>query len=167
VSQIKVIQESSTTNLFNPFQTRFRFNKTFPFLGAVSRINVIKMAKSICEKIQSADWKSEKHVPVIEAPDTVKADEMVKVVVQVGKEIAHPNTVEHHIRWIHVYFTPDEGKFTYDLGRFTFESHGEGPVSTHSAAAFHFKTNKSGTLNAVSYCNIHGLWESSKAVKVE
>ena len=128
---------------------------------------MIEMAKSICEKIQSADWKSEKHVPVIDAPETVKADEMVKVVVQVGKEIAHPNTVEHHIRWIHVYFTPDDGKFTYDLGKFTFESHGEGPVSTHSAAAFHFKTNKSGTLNAVSYCNIHGLWESSKAVKVE
>lgn len=124
------------------------------------------MANKIGDKVQSADWKSEKHVPSIDAPDTVKADEMVKVVVKVGKEIPHPNTVEHHIRWIQVYFTPDEGKFTYDLGRYSFNSHGEGPVSTDSAAAFHFKTNKSGTLNAVSYCNIHGLWESSKAVKV-
>ncbi len=124
------------------------------------------MAKTIGEKVQSADWKSEKHVPVIEAPDKVKADEMVKVVVTVGKEIPHPNTVEHHIRWIQVYFTPDEGKFTYDLGRFSFNSHGEGPASTDSTASFNFKTNKPGTLNAVSYCNIHGLWESSKAVKV-
>ncbi len=28
---------------------------------------------------QSADWKSEKHVPVIECPDSVKADEMLEV----------------------------------------------------------------------------------------
>jgi superoxide reductase len=128
---------------------------------------VIIMAKTIGEKVQSADWKSEKHVPSIDAPDSVKADEMVKVVVKVGKEIPHPNTVEHHIRWIQVYFTPEDSKFAYDLGRFSFNSHGEGPVSADSAAAFHFKTNKSGTLNAVSYCNIHGLWESSKTVKVE
>ncbi|MHA2066938.1 MAG: class II SORL domain-containing protein [Candidatus Thorarchaeota archaeon] len=124
------------------------------------------MTEKIGDKVQSADWKNEKHVPSIEAPDTVKEDEIVKIKVQVGKEIPHPNTVEHHIRWIQVYYTPDEGNFTYDLGRFNFNSHGEGPVSTDSKAAFHFKTNKSGTINAVSYCNIHGLWESSKAVKV-
>lgn len=125
------------------------------------------MAQKIGDKVQSADWKNEKHVPSIDAPDSVKADSMVKVVVKVGKEIPHPNTVEHHISWIQVYFTPEESNFTYDVGRFNFNSHGDGPVSTDSAAKFHFMTNKSGTLNAVSYCNIHGLWESSKAVKVE
>jgi len=128
---------------------------------------LIEMAKSISEKIQSADWKSEKHVPVIDAPEKVKAGEWTNVTVQIGKEIPHPNTVEHHIRWIQVFYTPDEGKFTYELGKFTFDSHGEGPVSTHSMAEFMFKTDKPGTLNAVSYCNIHGLWEGSKAVKVE
>ena len=29
-----------------------------------------------------------------------KADEMFAVKVSLGKEIAHPNTTEHHIRWI-------------------------------------------------------------------
>ena len=29
------------------------------------------------------------------------------------------------------------------------------------------KLAKSGTLQAVSYCNIHGVWQSSKAIKVE
>ena len=28
------------------------------------------------------------------------------------------------------------------------------------------KTAKSGTLLAMSYCNIHGLWQSSKAIAV-
>ena len=35
------------------------------------------MAETIGEKIQSADWKSEKHVPVIEFPGKVKAGEWV------------------------------------------------------------------------------------------
>ena len=53
---------------------------------------------------QAADWKKEKHVPVIEAPDAVKKGDVVRVTVSVGKEIPHPNTTPHHIRWIEVYF---------------------------------------------------------------
>lgn len=124
------------------------------------------MASTIGEKVQSADWKNEKHVPAITAPDEVKAGEWVKLIVKVGKEIAHPNTVEHHIRWIQIYYTPEGGKFAWDLGRTSFNSHGEGPVTTGSAAAFHFTATESGTINAVSFCNIHGLWESSKKLTV-
>ena len=46
----------------------------------------------IGEKIQEADWKKEKHVPVIECPDSVKANETFEVKVAIGKDIAHPNT---------------------------------------------------------------------------
>lgn len=125
----------------------------------------------ICEKIQEADWKKEKHVPVIECADKVKAGEWAPVKVTLGKEIAHPNTTEHHIRWIKAFFSADGEKFTYDLGRFEFNAHGEsaegpnkGPVYTHHEATFSLKTSKAGTLHAVAYCNIHGLWESSKRV---
>jgi desulfoferrodoxin (superoxide reductase-like protein) len=52
------------------------------------------------ELFQSADWKAEKHVPVIECGDEVKADELFEVKVTLGKEVIHPNTTEHHIRWI-------------------------------------------------------------------
>lgn len=124
------------------------------------------MASKIGDKVQSADWKSEKHVPAITGPDSVKAGEWIKLNVRVGKEIAHPNTVEHHIRWIQVYYTPDGGKFTFDLGRATFNSHGEGPITTGSNADFHFTASASGTINAVSHCNVHGLWESSKKLTV-
>lgn len=37
------------------------------------------------ERIQKADWKKEKHVPVIEAPEEVKADEMFEIKVSLGK----------------------------------------------------------------------------------
>ena len=39
----------------------------------------------ISERIQEADWQKEKHVPVIECPDKVKADDFTKVTVSLGK----------------------------------------------------------------------------------
>lgn len=126
------------------------------------------------ELFQEADWKAEKHVPVIEAAGKVKKQEMVAVTVTVGKEIPHPNTAEHHIRWIEVYFHPKGEKFPYQIGRFEFNAHGEsaqGPnissVYTQPAVICNFKTEKSGTIFASSYCNIHGLWENSQELSVE
>ena len=127
----------------------------------------------ICDKIQEADWQKEKHVPVIECPDKVKAGEWVQVKASLGKAIAHPNTTEHHIRWIKVFFSPDGDKFTYEIGRFEFNAHGEsaaganqGPVHTNHEVAFSFKTSKPGTLHALAYCNIHGVWESGKRIEL-
>ena len=128
----------------------------------------------IADVIQSADWKMEKHAPVIEAPDQVKVGESFTVDLCVGKEIAHPNTTEHNIRWIKLYFKADGGKFVYEIGSFEFNVHGEsvdgankGPVYTDPVAKAVIKLNSSGTLLATSYCNIHGLWESSHAITVE
>jgi superoxide reductase len=121
------------------------------------------------DAIQTADWKSEKHVPAIEAPEAVAAGEAFNVTVSVGKEIAHPNTVEHHIRWIDVYFKPEGDKFVYQVGHFDFNAHGEsakGGAYTIPSATFAMKVDSAGTLIAVSLCNIHGLWESSAAVRL-
>ncbi|AGK61216.1 desulfoferrodoxin ferrous iron-binding domain protein [Archaeoglobus sulfaticallidus PM70-1] len=116
------------------------------------------------ELFQTADWKSEKHVPVIEIE---KSDDLVDVKVVVGKEIPHPNTTEHHIKWIELLFLPDGAKFPVHIGRTEFNTHGEstqGPntstVYTEPTAVFRFKTEKPGKLIAVSFCNIHGLWKS-------
>jgi superoxide reductase len=124
-------------------------------------------------KIQHADWKKEKHVPVIDCPDTVAADEMFTVTLTLGKEIAHPNTTEHHIDWIALYFLPEGDKFAHDVATFGFNAHGasvqgpnEGPVYAHHQGTLQMKINKPGTLNAVAYCNIHGLWESSKQIQL-
>jgi len=126
----------------------------------------------IGEQYQSADWKAEKHVPVIDGPDTVKADDIFTVTLSVGKEIAHPNTTEHHISWVQLFFKPEGGKFTHQVGTFEFSAHGEsaeganaGPVYTHHSVTASLKIKKSGTLFAASLCNIHGLWESSKEIK--
>jgi superoxide reductase len=69
--------------------------------------------------IQKGDWKKEKHMPVIDAPAQVKAGELFEVKVSLGKEIAHPNTTEHHISWISLYFLPEGEKFTHQVGHVT------------------------------------------------
>lgn len=124
--------------------------------------------------LQSADWKKEKHVPVIELPDTIEKGKFTKITVSVGKEIAHPNTTAHHIRWISIFFLPDGEKFPYQLGKFEFDSHGESAlgvdtstVYTHPETICVVKTDKPGTILASSYCNIHGLWQNSKKVEVK
>ncbi len=125
------------------------------------------------ERIQEADWKTEKHVPVIAGPDEVKAGEFFEISVAVGKEIAHPNTTEHHIRWITLFFHPEGEKFSFQVGHYEFTGHGEsaqgpntGPVYTHPGITTSFKINKPGTLYALALCNIHGLWQSAKEITV-
>lgn len=128
----------------------------------------------IGEFVQSGDWKGEKHVPVIEAPEKVSSGELFNVVLSVGKEIPHPNTTEHHICWIKLYFKPEGDKFVYEVGEVRFDGHGasvkganEGPVFTEPHGVVRMKLASSGTLVATSSCNIHGLWESSQAITVE
>ena len=123
---------------------------------------------------QSSDWKTEKHVPVIECPDAVGSEELFQVKVSLGKEIAHPNTTEHHIRWIQVFFKPDGEKVPYQVGNFEFTAHGEstkganqGPVYTNHTVTTELKINSPGVLYAMAYCNIHGLWENSKTLQIK
>ncbi|MCF7936423.1 MAG: class II SORL domain-containing protein [Synergistales bacterium] len=128
---------------------------------------------AFADVFKSGDWKGEKHVPVIEAPETVKAGEPASVTVSIGKGVAHPNTTEHHIRWIRLYFKPAGANVVYDVATFEFNAHGEstkganeGPACTDPAGVATVKLQESGTLMAASYCNIHGLWENEKEITV-
>ncbi|MFA4889607.1 MAG: class II SORL domain-containing protein [Candidatus Omnitrophota bacterium] len=126
------------------------------------------------DMLQSADWKLEKHMPVIEAQDLARKAEAINISVSVGKEIPHPNTTEHHIAWIAAYFLPKGEKFTYLLARSELSCHGAstlGPntstIYTQPSVTLNFKSEKSGTIIAISQCNIHGLWEASREITVE
>jgi superoxide reductase len=131
------------------------------------------MAK-IGELYQTADWKTEKHVPVIEIlSGSVKADELFSVKLSLGKEVAHPNTTEHHIKWIKLYFKGEGDKFPYEVGNYEFSAHGasaeganQGPVYTNHSVTTELKVKKSGMLYATAFCNIHGLWENTMEIKI-
>ena len=73
-----------------------------------------------------------------------------------------------------VVYQPEGEKDLYQVGNYEFTAHGEstqgpntGPVYTNHEVKTTVKVTKSGTLFAVSLCNIHGLWEYSKEVKVK
>jgi len=123
---------------------------------------------------QNADWKKEKHVPVIESPASVEKGKFFQVKLSVGKEIAHPNTTEHHIRWIELYFLADGEKFPYQIGNFEFTAHGEsgqgpnlGTIYTQPEVTVTFKTDKAGMLIVSSFCNIHGLWQNFQKLEIK
>ncbi len=122
---------------------------------------------SISGLIQSGDWKNEKHVPAIIAPEKISAGEVAKIRVHVGEDIAHPNTLEHYIKWIKLYFVPEGGKFAIELGNYEFSAHGESDVFAEPSVEVSVKLPKSGKLYSMSYCNIHGLWEDELEVTVE
>ena len=86
---------------------------------------------------QTADWKTEKHVPVIEeAPEGV--------VVKVGS-VPHPMEPEHYIEWIEL--VEENGRVHRK-----FLNPGDKPEAV-------FPVKYSEDLKAREYCNVHGLWK--------
>ncbi|MDW7738457.1 MAG: class II SORL domain-containing protein [Bacillota bacterium] len=127
----------------------------------------------IGDHVQSADWKAEKHVPVIELKGKAKKGEAFDVTLSVGAEIPHPHTTEHHIRYIKLFFKPDGEKFIIQLGTYLFEAHAESVEGANAGSAkcepkvtTSITLEKSGELLALSYCNIHGLWDNSQKVEL-
>ncbi len=104
--------------------------------------------------------KAETHTPKIEAPDTVKAGEPFKVRITVGP---HPNTAEHSIRWIEVYFAEEGRAFNpVYIARIDLA-----PGYAEPDVTLTLKLEKSGTLYVLEHCNLHGIWEARKEIKVE
>ena len=104
----------------------------------------------------------EKHIPIIDAPSKVKAGEPFMVTVQVGKIVAHPNTVEHHIKWIQLYALDEDTRYAVQLGSFEFF-----PTYTEPKVTVPVMLKKNATLYALEHCNIHGLWDYSVEIKVD
>ncbi|RLG81226.1 MAG: desulfoferrodoxin [Thermoprotei archaeon] len=104
--------------------------------------------------------KVESHTPKIDAPGKVKAGEKVRFQVTVS---SHPNTVEHSIQWIETYFE-EEGRSFNPVLLARFEAT---PSYTEPIIEITVKLNKSGTMHALEYCNLHGLWENSRKIVVE
>ena len=130
------------------------------------------MNETLASTVKTADWKAEKHVPVITAPATAKADEWIDVDVSVGKEIPHPNTPAHHISWIALHFVPDGANTSIELARVELSAHADsasdvpGPALTAPSAHLRIRLARSGTLHATAYCNLHGLWTSATPVVI-
>ncbi len=125
------------------------------------------MTRSLGELIYTPDRASgeaiskvESHTPRIEAPDKVRAGEEFEVRVTVGP---HPNTVQHSIRYVELYFE-EEGRGFNPIHIATVRLE---PEYAEPKLTFTLRLKKSGVLYAVEYCSLHGLWEARKEVRVE
>ena len=99
-----------------------------------------------------------KHIPVIDAPDKVKAGEPFKVTVTVGS-IPHVMEQAHHIQWIDIYAG---GNFLAKVLLTPVFTRAEATVTLVKGGA-----HRTSTLRAVERCNVHGAWESTKELLVE
>ena len=97
----------------------------------------------------------EKHVPEIEVGIGHGEEHKNVVRVVVGKEVPHPNTVEHHIEWIQLFGIRKDNGQVVEIGRSQFA-----PVYTEPNTRFHVNPDEYKAFCAVSYCNIHGVWEN-------
>ena len=104
-------------------------------------------------KSRQADGK-EKHVPFIEVGKGKGEGGADIVHVVVGKEVPHPNTVEHHIAWVEVFGTKKDGQ-VIALGRSDFV-----PSYTSPNVRFQVPVAEFKSFCALIYCNIHGVWEN-------
>jgi len=103
--------------------------------------------------------KRESHTPKIEAPASVKPDQVFDLKVSVGP---HPNTVEHSIRWMAIYLYEEGRAFNpVILSNVSFV-----PVTTQPEVILKLKLAKGGVIHAVEYCNLHGLWSGKKEITV-
>lgn len=85
---------------------------------------------------QEADWKAEKHAPVLDCPSSAASGEAITIAAMVGKEIAHPNATEHHIASIELTFKPDSEKFAHQLAISRFTAHGESAAGPNEGSAY-------------------------------
>ena len=96
-----------------------------------------------------------KHIPVIDAPDKASAGEAIQVSVEVGKLLAHPNEVGHHIEFIDLY------ENDVYLARADFTG-----VKVNPKVSFEVMLEKGGRLRAFCSCNLHGIWEGDKLISI-
>ncbi|MFC1486767.1 class II SORL domain-containing protein [Thermoproteota archaeon] len=111
---------------------------------------------SLTELNKPSDWNNlpdmaKKHVPIIESPESVKANESFVVKIKVGgiDGVEHPNTLSHWINWLELY----AGERL--ISRVEFGSE----LSDKYVLTINVALKESAILRAQGFCNLHGIWE--------
>ncbi len=104
--------------------------------------------------------KRESHTPKIEIPTKIKSNEAFDIRVSVGP---HPNTLEHSIRWIELYFFEEGRAFNpIFLSRLDLT-----PAIAEPVLILKTKLQRKGTIHAMEYCNLHGLWSNKVDISLD
>lgn len=96
-----------------------------------------------------------KHWPRIECPDTVEAGKPFDVTVNIGAGIDHPSELAHFIEWVEL------SRGNCSTTRAYLQ-----PKYSYPRVTFRMAIDKDTTLIARESCNLHGIWENKKDVKI-
>jgi superoxide reductase len=100
------------------------------------------------------------HIPVIDAPQSVKAGDIFDVGIVIGKTI-HPMGPTHWIEYVQLGIGNEPG------GMVTFPSHGYvKPISRFGVVLNQNLIGKKISLIATLKCNLHGIWQHYVDVEV-
>ncbi len=115
-----------------------------------------------CQVNEAADPQNltpleQKHLPRIEVPAQIMAAEFFPLKISVG-HIPHPNENEHFIQWLVLFVN---GVY---LALFDFAAIMTSPQISIPLQLVHAGLET--RLEAVSRCNLHGLWKSTVEVSV-
>ena len=97
-----------------------------------------------------------RHLPMISAPDRVKAGKCFEATVEVGKLLEHPQDHSHFIQFIELY-----AGHVY-VARLLLTA-----AMTRPILKVRVRLDRHvGPLRALALCNMHGTWECTKDITV-
>ncbi|MHA2298680.1 MAG: desulfoferrodoxin family protein [Candidatus Hodarchaeales archaeon] len=100
-----------------------------------------------------------KHDITVIAPDVVKTGEVFEVELRVGERMTHPNMPGHFIQFIEL-FSGDSLVSRYEMAAATISS----PIVK---IKLQLPEWASPVLVARERCNLHGIWEAKKEIRIE
>jgi superoxide reductase len=117
--------------------------------------------------LKTTERKTHSHTPIIECPEKVEAGKIFQIKISLGNGTGHPDTNEHHVRRISLYYSDSEGKTVRQIAGVEFQSHHPGKEAlSRYETMVDAKFDESGMLHAMAYCNVHGLAEAIKQITV-
>lgn len=105
---------------------------------------------------EEMDVLEKKHAVIINAPDEIERSDFFEVEVKVGEYKEHPNELGHFIEWIELYHG-DTFLTRLDLT----------PEKTNYFLKTKIKISYQHPLRARAKCNLHGIWEGEKSIKIK
>jgi superoxide reductase len=97
-----------------------------------------------------ADDFTKKHTPYITA---VRDGDTVKISVEVGHEVPHPNQLDHFIMYIELYAS------MVPIARFDFA-----PTASNPKVTVECTLAPDTQVMAIEHCNLHGVWAYEQVV---
>ena len=117
--------------------------------------------------LKTMERNTDSHTPVIECPDKVEAGKIFRIKLSLGNGTGHPDTTEHHICRVSLYYSDSDGKTVRQLAGVEYDSHSpERDALSRYETTIDAKISESGVLHAMAYCNVHGLAEAIRQITV-